>query len=563
MSDQILIEQSTEVQGAEEPFVKKEIVYVVDQNNGNYNGTIQIDSSALSNSGKYISLSEAYLEIPLVVTLNADTAAAQATFNGLECPFSVALKNGFHQLIHSISVEYNNTSVVQLTSFTNFFVSFKLMTMLSQDDIKKFGPSIGFAPDSSVSYDYNNNVGADDRGGAGISNNKNGPGNDGANLWNGVGVYNKGMFERQLSTAFQLNTRESNFISAQTAGEMGKNYYVAGTNYKVWYIMAKIQLKHLHDFFAKMPLVRGGYIRMIINTNTAQHTVRMTKTGAGTSVYTTSNIITGGTSPLIFAGGEAGTGDGNSALVTAVNGLGNRDYDFTLRLSIGKDTTLNLTHPTFGSQTRLYVPIYTMSPFAETNYLELAPTKQVVYQDVYSYQTNVDAGSTFNTLLSNGIPGIKYVLVTPILQASANPVGAGGTTFLAPHQSCFASEPGTTSPLIPLRNFNIQISGQNLFTQNQDYDFSQFMDELSSINALNGGLVNGLTSGLISQSDFEHMYRYYVGDASRMLKEESALPKAVTISGVNKCALAITLYTFIVFERKIVVKVEDGSLVSN
>lgn len=560
MADNILIEQSTEIQGAEEPFVKKEIVYVVDQNNGNYNGTIQIDSSSLSNSGKYISLSEAYLEIPLVVTLSADTAGAQATFNGLDLQFITALKNGFHQLIHSISVEYNNTSVVQLTSFTNFFVSFKLMTSLSQDDVAKFGQSIGFYPDSSLSYSRDNNIGDNDRVGAGVRNNANGEGVDGI-TWDDIGQYNKGMRERQKSTAFTLNGRETQFITAQTAGEMGKNYYVAGTNYKVWYIMAKVQLKHLHDFFAKMPLVRGGYIRMIINTNTAQHTIRMTSSAGGANIYTTSNIITGGTSPLMFASGFAG--DGADTLVAGVDGLANGNYDFTLRLSIGRDTTLNLTHPTFGAQTRLYVPIYTMSPFAESNYLELAPTKQVVYQDIYSYQTNVDAGSTFNVLLSNGIPGIKYVVVIPILQASANPVGAGGTTFLAPHQSCFASEPGTTSPLIPLRNFNIQISGQNLFVQNQDYDFAQFTDELASINALNGGLVNGLTSGLISETDFQHMYRYYVGDASRMLKEESALPKSVVITGVNKCALAITLFTFIVFERKITVKTEDGSLVSN
>lgn len=115
MADQYLFELSQESQMTSEPFVSRQLVYVIDQNNGAYNGQIQLDTSALSNSGKYASYSEAYFEIPIVMRLTATSANAQdITVQGLENSFAAGLKNGYHQLIHSISVEYNNTSVVNV-----------------------------------------------------------------------------------------------------------------------------------------------------------------------------------------------------------------------------------------------------------------------------------------------------------------------------------------------------------------------------------------------------------------------------------------------------------------
>ena len=56
--------QSTEESG---PFIKKEVVYVNDQQNGSYISQIQFDLSSLSNSFKWQSWKEAIIEIPLVV----------------------------------------------------------------------------------------------------------------------------------------------------------------------------------------------------------------------------------------------------------------------------------------------------------------------------------------------------------------------------------------------------------------------------------------------------------------------------------------------------------------
>lgn len=182
-----------------------------------------------------------------------------------------------------------------------------------------------------------------------------------------------------------------------------------------------------------------------------------------------------------------------------------------------------------------------------------------MYNDIYQYQTPVQANQPFNALLTNGIPNPKTIVIMPFLQPTANYLGAAGNTIpTAPYLSPFASEPATTSPLVAFKNFNIQLAGVNMFIQNEDYDFEQFQNELSRQNAINGGLVDGLTSGLISERDFQTLYRYYVCDVSRRLPAEDAVPKSVQILGQSLCEKDVTLFTFIQFQRSIEIDLATG-----
>ena len=79
-------------------------VWCPDQNNGSYpNGQILFDLASLSNSGKYIDFQQSYIVVPLVVT----TICTASTANAVENAFMTSLKNGYHQLINSMSVEIN------------------------------------------------------------------------------------------------------------------------------------------------------------------------------------------------------------------------------------------------------------------------------------------------------------------------------------------------------------------------------------------------------------------------------------------------------------------------
>lgn len=351
MADNLLYEQSSESQITTEPFVSRQVVYVVDQNNGAYNGQIQLDTSSLSNSGKYGSYSEAYLEIPLVLTITGPVA-----INTITPAFSAGLKAGYWHLLHSFSVEYNNTSVVQLTPFSNMYIHYKMMTSMSREDVDKIGAGLGFYPESSTSFQssFNNNgfytisenPSADSlRYGAGLANNRNlgvfslgssitgqipggislgevvlgSAGDAGAvNIQVGAGGAigdrltvagdfgvpiqtrttvngvatpieltltpqstlaggwvgdrsNLGYYKRQQSASFQ--TSIPNFTqgligdtatATSQVGQIGKNVFVTGLQTTVandtsaWYILAKIRLKDMCDFFDKLPLVKGA-----------------------------------------------------------------------------------------------------------------------------------------------------------------------------------------------------------------------------------------------------------------------------------------------------------------
>ena len=87
------------------------------------------------------------------------------------------------------------------------------------------------------------------------------------------------------------------------------------------------------------------------------------------------------------------------------------------------------------------------------------------------------------------------------------------------------------------------------------------MNELSRVNAINGGETVGITSGLITADMWSNAYRYYVADVSRREKSEDIVPKSITLIGTNNTAITMDYICFVVFERKIKINMLDGSLV--
>lgn len=564
--DNFLYDVSNTSEVQTEPFTKREVVYVLDSNNGSYNGQILLDTSSLSNSGKWASYSEAYLQVPLVVYLQANNwAGLQAT----SVPFSMGLKAGYHHLIHSISVEYNNVSVVQLTPFTNFYVSYKLMTQSSWNDVIKNGSTNLFIPDTPTSMSFNGTA-TNGGTGNGVCNNQD-SGSTTTTSMSGqfqMDQCNAGLRQRQLLTCYDPNptgnpSYSANFMSQQTCNTVGKDYYVDGgvadpNAVKVWYVMATIRLKDVCDFFDKMPLVKGAFIKLTINTNTAVHGLQANVAGGAlTNLIQTTATINGGTTPLMFpsmagTNGSAGVG---AKLVTA----GNATYNLTYGCGIGKVSVSGNTfqHPTITS-CRLYCPLYTLNPVQEEQYLSLNRVKRIVYKDIYQYQvSNIGAnGGQFNTLLTNGIANAKSVIIVPFLNS-----GVTGQNSFSPFQSVFDSAPGTSSPSIALTQFNIQVGGINMFVQNENYDHESFLNELSSINAINGNLTTGLTSGLIDKAAFEYGYRYYVCDVGRRLPAEDTVQKSIQILGQNASNKAIDLYCFVEWEKSIEINLLTGAKV--
>jgi hypothetical protein len=178
MCDKLVFDLSQEVEGSPNVFVRKDWVNILDNQNQNYsNSQSIIDTSQLSNSNKYMSYREAYLAMPLLMTMalppngititpdatsttTATTSANQTlgrwgTAGGAgSADYSIGLKNWFGNMIHSFTMDYNGTTIFQQTPLINMWNSFKLMTSLSYQDVLSQGAVIGFFPDDSTSFQF-------------------------------------------------------------------------------------------------------------------------------------------------------------------------------------------------------------------------------------------------------------------------------------------------------------------------------------------------------------------------------------------------------------------------
>lgn len=619
MSDQLLYQVSNEGQGVAEPFIQKSVVYIIDQNNGNYSSSqVQIDTSSLSNSGKWASYSEALLQVPLIQTLTPVTGGTFTGWGAAPAQFASGFKSGFWNLIHSFSVEYNNSQVIQLCPYQNMYTSFKMVTSLSQDDAEKLGPSIGFFKDTPDSWEWNTDVSVS---GKGSSNNRDAgidmlyPGmgaltgtNKGAILSSNTTITtisqtlggpftggllniaypsyadsltttsltttaNRGFYKRQKLIAMDpAATLYSGLLVPDTLKTMSMNYYKSGASNddakaKVWYYIASIRLKDLHDFFAQLPLIRGAYMRFIINFNTGAAKIAVTKTTPSATVPVASTLtqsqlqLIGGTFPAMIA--SAAPGQGAFDLMSTVTTGG----EVSLAVTIAKQTPsefFNATDTTPYSHNllsvRLFVPLYTMNPIAEAAYLEANPTKTIIYRDILNYQVaGVAKNGSVNQLLTNGVVNPKAILLVPIFSSDTT---YGNAISYAAHQSAFASEPATTSPLCRVNNLNILLAGVTVFQQNIIFGWSQFVDEIQHANAINGSQTTGLNSGLLSEYDWNQNYCYIYADLSRRIASENAIPKSLQVLFTSLSGRTVDFYCFIELERSLQISLLNGQLVA-
>jgi hypothetical protein len=609
--DSLVFEDSINSEFHPSDFVSKQWLYVNDNNNSNYQSQIVLDTTALSNSGGYIGWAESFLAIPLIITLSSDNVALLPHATPID--YFVGLKNGFWQILHSAVVEFNNTNVVQQVPFLNVFTSFKNLTSWSLDDLKNHSMSCGFYPDDSDSWIFNDTDNLKTRVqasyGQGLSNTRNAQryyststststfvGTQAANPLptpytpagtvttdtttttidgtvnsaNPQSKWNRGFRQRQEWLSYDPeNTsfaQQGKLLSQANASQIYKSFIdnsIDGA--KRIKLVAKVRLADICDFFKQLPLLKGSTMRIYLNTNQAQSKIKITPNG-GANEY---NIMTveeqtlqNGTNPLMLA--PVSKGMGGQPLADAIVAAGKTDATYYVNVSIYKNSFpqptgyLGWGDSTQLSSVRLYAPNYVFNPISEQRYLSLTPTKKVIYRDIFQYSfPKIQGQSNFNFLVTNGISNLKSVLVVPLLNPASNGANATNVGTL---QSPFSATGGMPDP-IALTNFNIQVSGRNLFINNEIYDFEQFMEQLRSSNQLNGNLTKGLTSGLIGEYEFTSGYRYYYGDCSRSSPTEDGVAKAVQLLGVVDCpnTIYVDLLVFCEFERAITIDLRTGA----
>lgn len=336
-----------------------------------------------------------------------------------------------------------------------------------------------------------------------------------------------------------------------------------------WNVYAKLRLKDLADYFDKLPLLKGSTMRFYINTNQTLMTYTIADpvfavapatgqiTQASSLVVNSVSINGGLTNPLMLASNDVGQGQFPMTAGT-----------YALSVSIFKNNNTGfgqVSAQTSLSSVRLYAPIYKFNPLAEQRYLSLAPQKRIEYNDVFQYQfAGIKAGDPFNFLVTNGLQNIQSVLVVPLIASASNGASSVSNASITPAGalptliSGTSTTGGTPDPIM-LANFNILVSGVNLFLNNQLYDYEQFRQELMSSNQLNGNLTSGLTSGLISEDMFSKGYRWYYGNCARILPSEEGVSRSIQIIGQNKSAVACDLMVFVEFKKSMTIDISTGA----
>ena len=624
MSDKLVFDLAQEVEGSPNVFIRKDWINILDNQNQNYNNNQSvIDTSQLSNSNKYMSYREAYLSIPLLITVasngftaNAnpptDTTAGFAP-NATEtsADYCIGLKNWFGQIIHSFTLDYNGTTIVQQTPYVNMWNSFKLMTSLSLDDINTQGATIGFYPDNHLTWSYNT---GDNVIGKGTCNNSNL-----ASFGEVSGKFNTflrdkgndGFIQRQRLINFDVagacgtaSTYGSLLYGTSGAlNQVWKSYVCAKRNQTVvdraqtvagyiqYAVVATVYLKHIHSFFNMCPLLKGVFMKMTMNLNNTSINFTTTSLSAAASrSFAPSNIIIdsvsnplGGVNPLMIASG-ANTLVNNSAAalsqsgqsgavglypfasaLAGAGGSGSATLKYIANVSVGGrilDNSLATLTGTLNSPMSqsiyLYVPAYTFNPVFEQAYLS-SPVKSIKYTDIYQYQVlSINPNGMINNLLTNGIANVKSILVLPYYASSNNDVGTNIPTFQSPFDPAGT---GPTSPMCWLSNFNVQVSGQNAIYNLEKYNFEQFNNQLYGCNAVNGGLTDGITSGLIDRQAFDMEYCYYYINIERMLPVEQSVPKSIQLVGQNLSSKIVDYICFIEYGNEVSVDILTGARV--
>jgi hypothetical protein len=438
--------------------------------------------------------------------------------------------------------------------YSNVMMNFKNLTEMSVDDQNNYGSSIGFQKDGVLGTTYQANASSQ---GLGTCNNVIKASTFDPSLGYGKSDFNqnKGRLERM---------KTSSYDPTQT-GESVQNLALTGKSYcqtdglalgKVinYYSVAHLPLAFLADFFAKFPLCKGMYLKIILNLNcNCSSTMTVDANGLFTSVVSSSQ---NGQVPYMISPINGGNGI-NIQSATPVTKM---ELSIEVARNGINSSGVSYSHPTLSS-VRAYCCLYDMTPQAEQKYLSKQSTKTIKYNDFLSFQIlGIAPGANFNQILTNSIARGRRLIGVPQISSAFNSAGTAGT--IAPANSPFSSCPNTTSNT-SITNYNILVSGTNLYQQNLNYSVENFVQELRKTGSVNGGMSLDMSSGLLDQLDYEAGYRFLVSDLSRCPSEASDnVSKSIQVIGTNSGKYPIDLLFFLEFQREATLDLQTGSLIS-
>lgn len=534
-SDRFVFEKALEEQDHTALFQAKRWTHVVDSSssNGQFSSQLQFDLNTLSSQNQWTDLSQAYIQFPVKITITGSTKLDNIT------NYAACIKNGFHNFVDSVQLTLNSATIETSQIYTNVNTSFKILTEWSQDELRKYGPSLGIALD-----DFSNTTN-DATAAASFDN---------LTATTFAPAFCGATYPTYTNTGFKervkhLNTSATAGLAFATCGTLNQNAKGSvqtannvATDAFVAFYLATIRLKDVCDSVAKCPPIRGlkGYLYINLNTATVSYTATAT-TGEPTAAITkVANF--GRTMPVMVD-------------KLLVNGAANSNVVIKAEVSGAASSTLTSAKPAM-TNARLYTPYYVASPEVDRM---LSQKKTFRYNALFTTTVNIPATSSVNTTITPGISNANRLIMLPILTGDSATAGVAGYLD-APELSPFdIAGCGGSSPFAALQQLQVMVANQPMFQQPVSFDHEAFLQEVAQIGQ-DGGLNSEGGSGLLSQRLWNQMYRYYTVDIGRRIQGDDGASKSIQLQCYNPCKTAMRLVCIVWHEREITVDTSMGTI---
>ena len=478
----------------------------------------------------------------------------------------LALKSNFINLVHQGDLQVGGISIEQTQSYLNVFQNFRMLSEMSQNDLKTIGSTLGFSEclDTIGSASWNGLVAA--TGGNGFVNNVPFPvGANGSDTQMTYGAQNLNVINKAIQQRVNKyvdisaanNNRIYGITGVPTAGNVGnlmssvsggvlntelKCNYQVSNNIMNWSDVAVIRVGDIFDSMKQLGMLKkfDGILRLYLNLGSVQITVAA-PTAATTYLYSLANSSFTNTIPFTI-NNLLGSLPATTAFITASCSLVRPP---TTNYVNGANLGLSaISNPM--TSCRFYYSQLTLNPELSVGFIEENRAKKVVYRTILSNQyNNVQVGS-FNQLINGGIKNLIGVLIIPMI--SSNLLGFPQST------SPFDTFGATYSPL-QLTNVNASIGGTNFKMNPEIYSFENFLEEVNTFESLTCADF-GVSVGLINQPWWENNRVYYL--SSRSTKTDKSTGRALNVSFTNTSNISIDVLVFSVYLDEFVVDVATG-----
>ncbi len=494
-------------------FNDKNFTFITDStsNSGSFSsGQIQFDLSTLNSQSQWINLSEAVIEFPVKITATLNnTATTTAAIH------TAIIKNGWHQWIDSAQLIINGQTIQSAQPFENVAGTFRILSSWSQDTLKKWGPTCGFALDDVT----NDTAAFAADAGYNLPSQTGQP--RGLDTVNGTGFANKGLFSRASMTNSSMgSTLQTAILGAPQIRQAGRSHVasagqlsngstaIAGAALYSAFYMATCRLKDLCDI-GDFPMVKNlkGFLYLSFNSTEVNFTADVTTVSSPLTI----TLLTGRTTPFLIKTGPNGLVTGSSIIVKGT-------VDATTTGAVGNSGPLI-------TNARLLCPYYIANPktdMALSNDSKFFTTLEKIVNIV-----TVSAGSSVNYTITTGVPNPRRLVMLPMWQNLA-----GATALTNPEISCFDTVPATSGMFAGLQNLQVYVANKPHYQYPVQFDFEQWVSENSQLG-LNGNLIGEDTSGLLTEQLFEQNHRFYSVDLSRRMVSEDGASKSVQVSFTN------------------------------